>query len=60
MALQNYQFQIIGKSGKDIPVADVLSRAFLPDTEMKLLNDINHANVFAVEARGLTAFSEKH
>ena len=58
MALQHYQFQIIGKSGKDLPVADALSRAFLPDTETKLLREVNHANVFAVEVRGLTVFSE--
>lgn len=57
MALQHYQFRIVGKSGKDIPVADALSRAFLPETETKLLNEVNHANVYAVEVRGLTAFS---
>ena len=59
MALQHYQFQIGGKSGKDIPVADALSRAFLPETETKLLNEVNHANVYMVEVRGLTAFSTR-
>ena len=59
MAVQQYDFKIVGKSGKDIPVADALSRAYLPATEARLLSDVNHANIFAVEVRGLTAFSEK-
>lgn len=59
MALQHYDFNIVGKSGKEIPVADALSRAYLPETESKLMRDVNHEHVFAVEVRGLTAFSEK-
>ena len=43
MTLQMYDFTVIGKSGKDIPVADALSRAYLPSTEMKLMKDVNYA-----------------
>ena len=31
LSLQHYTFKLIRKSGKDIPVADALSRAYLPD-----------------------------
>ena len=36
MRLQQYDYKIVAKSGKDIPVADALSRAYLPETKPKL------------------------
>lgn len=57
MTLQHYSFELVGKSGKEIPVADALSRAYLPTTESMLLQDVNY-NVSAREVRGLTAFSD--
>jgi hypothetical protein len=58
MSLQHYDFKLIGKSGKDIPVADALSRTFLPDTHHELLKDVNQFQVFACEVRGANAFSD--
>ena len=59
MTLQQYSFKLVGKSGKDIPVADALSRAYLPNTYPKLLQEGSFTNVYAVEVRGTTAFSER-
>jgi len=56
---QYYCFKFMGKSGKDIPVADALSRAYLPDTEQKLMKDVNYL-VYATEIKGMCAFSEQH
>ena len=58
MTLQHYSFTVVGKSGKDIPVADALSRAYLQDTYEDLLTDENNFNVYAAEVRGSTAFSD--
>ena len=58
MTLQHYSFKVVGKSGKDIPVADALSRAYLRDTYEDLLTEENHCNVYAVEVRGSSAFSD--
>lgn len=57
MTLQHYDFKLIGKSGKDIPVADALSRAFLPSTEEKLMAEDNYVKAYAIEVRGVNAFS---
>jgi transposase InsO family protein len=56
MALQHYSFKIVGKSGKDVPVADALSRAYLPSTDSRLLQDVNLC-VFAVEVRSMNVFT---
>ena len=58
MAQQNCDFNLVGKTGKDIPVADALSRTFLPETQDELLKDVNHFKVHACEVRGANAFSE--
>ena len=39
MTLQHCSFKVVGKSGKDIPVADALSRAYLRDTYEDLLTE---------------------
>lgn len=59
MALQHYSFKLVGKSGKDIPVADALSRSFIPETYEDLLQDVRHFKVYAEEVRGANAFSEE-
>jgi len=59
MAIQHYAFKLIGKPGKDIPVADALSRAFLPDTYSALLKDVNCAEITAAEVRASHCFSPK-
>lgn len=59
MMLQHYSFKIVGKSGKEIPVADALSRAYLPDTQVELLKDVRCAEQYAVEVRGTNCFAEK-
>ncbi|KAJ8040230.1 hypothetical protein HOLleu_14462 [Holothuria leucospilota] len=51
MILQHYDFKLIGKSGKDIPVANALSRAFLPSTEEKLMAEDNCIKAYAVEVK---------
>ena len=58
LTLQQYSFQIIGKSGKDIPVEDGLSRAYLKDTYSKLLKECN-VKVCARNVCGTTTFSER-
>ena len=59
MTLQHYDFKLIGKSGKDIPVADALSRAFLPNEEETLMKDVNCFSVEPEEVKSLHAFSEE-
>ena len=59
MTLQHHTFTLVGKSGKDIPVADALSRAFLPETCDDLMREVNYFNVYACEVRGTAAFSER-
>ena len=59
MALQQYSFRVVGKSGKDIPVADALSRAYLPDTYPDLFKQMNYFKVYATEVRGISAFSPR-
>jgi transposase InsO family protein len=59
LSLQHYTFKIVGKSGKDIPVADALSRAYLPDTYQSMLNERNELQICLAEATTLFAFSEK-
>lgn len=59
MTLQQYSFKLVGKSGKDIPVADALSRAFLKDTYPNLMEDHFFSQVYAVEVRGTQAFSTR-
>ena len=58
MALQHYSFKLVGQAGKDIPVADALSTACLRDTYEDLLTEENNFNVYAVEVRGSSAFSD--
>ena len=59
MTLQQYSFKLVGKSGKDIPVADALSRAYLKDAYSNLLNDTYFCSVYATEVWGTTVFSER-
>ena len=40
LQLQNYNIEVIHKSGKDIPVSDFLSRASLPDTFPNLVTGL--------------------
>ena len=58
LSLQHYTFKLIGKSGKDIPVADALSRAFLPDTYKELMDNSPY-DVYATEVRSISAFTPK-
>ena len=59
MTLQHHSFELVGKSGKDIPVADALSRAYLPETCDDMMKEVNYFNVYACEVRGTAAFSER-
>ena len=59
MTLQHYDFKVVGKSGKDIPVADALSRAYLPEEENKLMKDVNYLDAYTVEVRSYNIFGEK-
>ena len=58
LSLQHYTFKLIGKSGKDIPVADALSRVFLPDTYKELMDNSPY-DVYATEVRSISAFTPK-
>jgi hypothetical protein len=53
MGLQQYDFELIAKRGKDIPLADALSRAYLPTVEPDLQNE---TQVFLTEVPSVTAF----
>ena len=57
LVLQQYDFTVVDKSGKEIPVADALSRAYLKDTEANLMKDIRFTELYAEEVRGFNAFS---
>ena len=59
MTLQHNSFKLVGKSGKDIPVADALSRAYLPETCDDLMKEVNYFKVYASEVRGTAAFSDR-
>lgn len=59
LRLQQYSFKLVGKSGKDIPVADALSRAYIPDTCQDLVDDPHEFQVLSTEVRSISAFSEK-
>ena len=59
MAIQHYPFKLVGKPGKEIPVADALSRAFLPDTYNALMKDVKCAELDIAEVRASHCFSEK-
>ena len=37
MKLQGYDFKLIAKKGTEIPVADVLSRAYISDTGNEMM-----------------------
>ncbi len=41
LQLQQYDLEIVHRPGKQIPVADTLSRTFLPDTYSKLSDGVN-------------------
>ena len=41
LQLQNYNIEVLHKSGKDIPVSDFLSRASLPDTYQYLVTGLD-------------------
>ena len=58
LSLQHYTFKLIGKSGKDIPVADALSPAFLPDTYKELMDNSPY-DVYATEVRSISAFTPR-
>jgi hypothetical protein len=56
LKLQNYDFKLVGKSGKDIPLADGLSRAPIEDSN-QLLDDLAAFSVCSAEVSSLAAFS---
>ena len=58
LSLQHYTFKLIGKSGKDIPVADELSRVFLPATYKELMDNSPY-DVYATEVRSVSAFTPR-
>ena len=58
LKLQPYKFKLVPKSGKDIPVADCLSRLPLKDCFYPgLVDDIQHFQVCATEITSVSAFS---
>lgn len=58
LKLQPYSFTLIGKSGKDIPIADALSRAPLKCYYPNLMNEMKDCHVCATEVISTQAFSE--
>lgn len=54
MRLQQYDFKLIAKSGTDIPLADALSRAYLPTVEPDLQEEIQ---VFLTEVPSVKSFN---
>jgi hypothetical protein len=59
LKLQPYSFKLVGKSGKDIPVADALSRLSIDDEYPGLVDDMRDCQVCATEVLSLMAFSEE-
>ena len=59
LKLQPYDITLIGKSGKDIPIADALSRLSLKDEYHGLVDDMRDCQVLATETYTMTAFSEE-
>ena len=51
MTLQHYDFKVVGKSGKDIPVAVTLCHAYLPEVETKLIKDVNYLDAYTIEVQ---------
>ena len=59
LKLQPYTFKLVSKSGKDIPVADALSRLPIKDTEFtEIGEDLQSFNVCAFEITSINAFSD--
>ena len=59
LKLQPYTFTLVSKSGKDIPVADALSRLPIKDTEFtEIGEDLQSFNVCAFEITSINAFSD--
>jgi hypothetical protein len=58
LQLQSYSFTLVGKSGKEVPVADALSRAPI-NAHYSDLVELRNYNVCAVEHTSMSVFSEK-
>jgi hypothetical protein len=56
LQLQKYTFKLVGKSGKEVPIADCLSRA---PVETSYIDELQDFHVSAVEIISLAAFSEE-
>lgn len=59
VSLQQYMFQIIGKSGKDIPVVDARSCVYLPDTHKELLSNAKQCDIFATDIKSMASFHDR-
>ena len=57
LQLQPYQFKLVGKRGKDIPVPDALSRAPIDDEYKGLIDDMREFHVCATEIKSMHVFS---
>ena len=59
LKLQPYNFKLVSKSGKEIPVADALSRAPINDELPGLVDDMADLQVCALEVRTIASFSQE-
>ena len=57
LKLQPYSFKLVSKSGKDIPVADALSRLPLKDSSFDMGEDLQSFHVCVTEITAVNAFS---
>ncbi len=59
LKLQPYNIKLVGNSGKDIPIADALSRAPITETYTGLVDDLTDYQICATEVKSMMAFSDE-